>query len=151
MTGGRNENKIHESHKRIMRNQFENYLHLSPNENEIELLQGRNDVLNNCYNLQEAIDVKKNFIKKIVENNENYEFYNQKKLIEVFNYIVTDKFGIKFKLKIILKKIIVFFIKPFYSRLMNKVDHRIEISEQNTRYYCEQKIREIENHNQMEK
>lgn len=151
MTGGRNENKIHESHKRIMRNQFENYLHLSPNENEIELLQGRNDVLNNCYNLQEAIDVKKNFIKKIVENNENYEFYNQKKLIEVFNYIVKDKSSIKFKLKRILKKIIVFFIKPFYSRLMNKVDHRIEISEQNTRYYCEQKIREIENHNQMEK
>lgn len=151
MTGGGNESKIHESHKKIMRNQFKNYLHISPNENEIELLQGRYDVLNNCYNLQEAIEIKKNFIKKIIESNEKYKFYNQKKLTEVFNHTTIGTDVLKHKLKKFVKSIIVFFIKPFYSRLMNKVDHRIETSEQNTKYYCEQRIREIENNKQLEK
>ena len=76
------ETKIHSSHLKIMRLQFENYLNMKPSEDELCLFNGRVDTLGMVYtkNRSEAEKVYKSFIQKISEANKKTNFYNQEKL-----------------------------------------------------------------------
>lgn len=143
LTGGNNEIKIHNSHKKIMKNQLENYLHLQPNENEIELLQGRFNVLENCYNYSEALKIKNNFIHKIIDSNQIYKVYNSQKLSEIFKFEVIQKKSYKYNIKSKLKALIKKMLYPVYSRLMLRVDRKIENSEYKTMNYCDEKIKQV--------
>lgn len=143
LTSGSNEEKIHNSHKKIMRNQFENHLHLIPTENELELIQGRFNALENCYNFNEAFQLKKDFIKKIIANNQKYKIFNQNKLLDVFCYPVDNQIRIKVRFKQFVKKVIKKIIYPFYNRLMIRIDHKIKLSEQKSQRYCDRKFEEL--------
>lgn len=85
-----NEEKIHESHKKVIKNQMKKYLHLDLNDNELELLQSRRNVFSNIFNLREALDFRQKTLNKIIEANKKYNFYNQK--------ILEKKFKQKYKI-----------------------------------------------------
>lgn len=143
LTNGTNEDKIHDSHIRIMRNQFENYLHFTPSDNEIELIQGRFNALDNCYNYNEAYQLKKEFIKKILSSNQKYNVYDQSKLYSVFYCPINNKNKLKSKIIQFIKKIIKKIFYPIYSRLMIRVENKITLSANQSRNYCDKRINEL--------
>ncbi len=76
-TTTKNEQKIHTSHKKIINNQLKKYLKLNLNDNEIELLQNRKDIIQNTFNAKEALLYREKVFKKILIANQKTKFYNQ--------------------------------------------------------------------------
>lgn len=125
-----------------MRNQFENELHMNPSENQIELLQDRFDVLNNCYNREEAIKMKKEFMKEIINQNNIYSVYDKEKIKLVFqvNEVVeTNNNKFKKSFRGFIKKL----LKPFYSKLMSRIQHKIDLGVEDAKEYCDKKIKDL--------
>lgn len=121
LTSGNNETKIHASHKKIMANQLNNYLKMVVTDNELETLQGRKNVLSNCYNYEETIKIKLHLCSKIIDANKTQKFYDEKILLEQLQgsqYETPPK-------QSCIKKVIKFIGRPLYRRLMDRVDNRI--------------------------
>ncbi|MBQ6840660.1 MAG: glycosyltransferase [Bacilli bacterium] len=141
LTSGSNETKIHTSHKRIMKNQFKKYLDLDLNENEIEILQGRKNNFEVCFNFDESIKLKKTVSEKIIEANKKKEFYDPQMLEDVF-YV--SQFNDAYYKTSIIKKVVKTMIRPVYGRLMAKVDHRIMQSSNSIRGELNYRIEKLE-------
>ena len=142
LTSGQNELKIHNSHKKIMRNQFQNYLHLNVTENELEVLQGRKNVFNICYNFDESVELKKGLCLKIIKANEKYKVYNSSKIKKI---LWDSQFNSNFKKQSIFKKIIKRVLKPIYNRLMNRVDSLITEHDIRIYNYINNEFKKIQN------
>lgn len=137
LTNGNNENKIHTSHKKIMSNQFNKYLHLEITNNELEVVQGRLNIFDNCYNFDETIELKNKLYEKIIIQNNKYHFYNEKTLKELLFF--QEEINKNNYIKRIIKKL----LKPVYLRLMIRVDARIAESETRIHNYYDSEINKI--------
>lgn len=141
LTSGDNEDKIHNSHKKIMKNQFENYLKINPSENEIELIQGRKSVFEICYNFDQAIIMKKSFCTKIIEANKKCNFYDKQTIQKVF---WNSQFNTPYNTKnSFIKKSIKFIVRPIYLRLMNRIESVIVEHDNRIYNYINYKIEKI--------
>lgn len=138
LTNGDNENKIHNSHKMVMKNQFENYLHMNITNNELEVIQGRISVFDNCYNFYETVELKNELYKKIIKYNKKSLFYDNELLKEM---LFLTKLNNKKDYKI--KKVIKLTLRPLYQRLMAKVDNRIAVSEARIHDYYDNELKKI--------
>lgn len=117
-SGPKNEIKIHTSHKKIMENQLKKYLKLSVSDNELELFQGRKDIMYGRFNIESITKMKNNLFRKIIKANEQGNFYNQEKLIRILNVDLRNKRrGFIFLVKKIIKKI----LYPVYSVIVNRL------------------------------
>ena len=139
-TSGQNENKIHDSHKKIMRNQFEKYLHLNLTNNEIETVQLRKDIITNSFNPSEILALRKSVLKKIVDSNKSINFYDNKTLKRVLS---EEFYYNSVSIKNVVKKIVKKCLSPIYNRLMYRVDLKIIESEKNIRQSYDTEIKKI--------
>ncbi len=120
-SSGNNEEKIHASHIKVMNNQVRNYLNYEPTRDELEYIQGRKDIIKYCHNKEELLAEKSRFIEKLIKLNNEIKFYNISYFNEAFsNNIINNKKSS------FLKKIIKFFLRPFYSRLRARIDADLE-------------------------
>lgn len=129
-----NENKIHDSHKRVMRGQLKKYLHLDLTDNEIESIQKRKQyILSDEDGLE---DLRNKTVGKILKANEKYQVYSQDALCEVFDFIVTEvdateKSENKYiGIKKYMRKVIKIVVWPVYGRLMDRIEKNI-VNKQN--------------------
>lgn len=130
-TAGQNEIKIHNSHKKIMKNQFSEYLNLELSDNELEVLQGRKNVIDNSIDKEGALLIRKKAIEKIISANKKTKFYNQETLEDFFEYkkienvksskIRSKKISILHPIKVGIKKV----IKPIYRPIYSSLERRI--------------------------
>lgn len=74
--------KVHASHLETMRLQLKKYLNLDPSPDELNLLNGRINIIDRTYDKhkKQAQDILCHFKRKIVEANKQTRFYNQEKL-----------------------------------------------------------------------
>lgn len=84
------ERAINDSHQKIMNYQLKEYLDLSFDYDELQLLSGRIDVLGNCFHLKKVYNKKLNLWNKIEKANNKKNFYSKSALenekIELKNY-----------------------------------------------------------------
>ena len=144
LTSGQNELKIHSSHKKIMRNQLYNYLRLNVTDNELEVLQGRKNIFENCYNYDASIALKKEICMKIIKANEKYKFYNHEVLVDRFWKYQSSNI---IKKQSFIKKSAKFILKPFYKRLMNRVENLIQEHDNRIYGYVNNEIKKLSDNN----
>jgi glycosyltransferase involved in cell wall biosynthesis len=129
LTTTNNENKIHASHKKTMYYQFKNYLNLDPTDNELELFQGRKEVLEYCMDKFSAIKIRNEFCDKIIEANKKANFYNQD-ILEIM--LKSGKLDVENQG--IIKRGLKHIIRPLYNRVMSKIERRINDHDATLRY-----------------
>lgn len=142
-TYGINENKIHNSVKATMYYQFKNYLNLELNDNELELIQKRKQVIYPGDWYKSARKLQKNLYKRIMIANKTTKFYNNYLLKREFKYLLNNenKNIIDYFIKVV-KKI----FRVFYKKLEYRIDSKIENSIGNIMYktnVIEKKIKEL--------
>lgn len=71
------ERAINDSHHEIMSYQLKEYLNLSFNFDELQLLSGRIDVLGNCFHLKKVYNKKQNLWNRIEKANNEKKFYSK--------------------------------------------------------------------------
>lgn len=156
-TAGSNEEKIHSSHKRIVQNQCREYLGIELTDNELELLQGRKEIVHNSIDMDGALEIRKNLYKKMISANQKTNFYDAQVLkqflqMEESPSIENRKYtGVSHSIKKGIKKV----LKPIYRPLYNSFERRIYGIVNNQRYMinqyntelAEKIISEIENGN----
>lgn len=138
--GQKNEMEIHNSHKKVMRNQFQKYLELDLSDNELEVFQGRKNIMYGRSNIQAINDLKTKLFSKIIKNNSRIKFYNEKKLKIVLNVEHGNKRGFSFIIKKIIKRV----FYPIYSRALDKILNSILLRTNDTNAYIFQRIGDID-------
>jgi len=139
-TAGSNEEKIHSSHKKIVQNQCREYLGIELTDNELELLQGRKEIVHNSVDMKGALEIRKNLYRKIISANQKTHFYDEKVLnkflqIEELPFIENRKYtGVSHSIKKGIKKI----LKPIYRPIYNGFERRIYGIMNNQRYMINQ-------------
>ncbi len=89
LTGGSNEEKMHASHKKIIQNQCRQYLGIELTDNELELLQGRKEIIGKTVDLDGALQIRNKLYEKIMIANQKKNFYDEHVLRKFFN--IEDK------------------------------------------------------------
>lgn len=128
-----NELKIHNSHKRIMRNQLKKYLDLELSDNEIEMIQARKSYMFNVLDEAGLLELRKKTVAKVLRANDAKHFYDKVALeytiglgqpqgIENGVDIQITNNRMKKYLKPVLKPIIKPFAKPIYGRLADRLE-----------------------------
>ncbi len=139
LTDGSNELKLHNSHLRVMYNQFSKYLGLDLSYNELNLIQERKDVCAICFNRAESQLLLKKTLNKILQANRRKKVYNHRYLIDYKKHASPRGF------KPFIKKCLKLIISPFYSSLMYRVDARIEECNEEIYKYIDKRLEEQDN------
>lgn len=103
---------VFDSDIRIIQKQLKQNLDIDISENEAVYLNGRINNYSYLYNRKEIMEHRQKIIKKVLKQNKKKKFYNQKYLYELFE--IKNNNPIKRALKKVLK--------PFYSRLMFRIE-----------------------------
>ena len=117
--------RVHESHIDIMRRQFINYLKLNPSIDEMQLMNGRIDLLTFTYVHSKDVGykIRENFKKEIIKANKNEHFYNSDILKNVLNSYASDNnLQANITPRSILKRFVYAILRPF----MNKLNEKFE-------------------------
>lgn len=135
-----NSEKVHESHISIMKKQFMEYLDLNLNNDELQIINKRIDVVEHSYNRNEAMRFRLSVYEKIINANSKTGFYNQEQLVRYLGKEKHDTFGVnrlsKQFLKSILRPVRDRFEKFVLNRMRN-LDNRVS--------NLETKVKSIEN------
>lgn len=145
-----NDIKVHESHKRVMRNQLKKYLKLDLTENEIETVQIRKDCISKVEDIDGAFALRMRTIDKIIKANRIHKVYNEDALKYVINWGKPNRFGGKGmeiveenKLKKRLKSMIKPLINPIYGRAIGKVETMMMNHDEELRLELQKQIDDI--------
>ena len=141
LTNSINDEKIQNSHLKIMSNQFKEYLGCEMSYDELQLLQGRKWISENFNNFKALDEKLDKTIEKVINLNKEKHFYNQSTLVEV---IYQERKGIV-KKGSLFKRIIMKIVLPFYSFGMRKVDKRIAFNEKNLMKDLNMRFKELDN------
>lgn len=135
-----NNKKVEDSHLAIMERQFKEYLNLDLSYDELYLLNGRVNALQNIYNLKDTQKVIIKLYKKIYHANRLKRFYSKRALKNKFKivYIKEPNQSIRNIIKKILSP-----IKPVYKVLMNRVYYYVEKRIQETTETFDDKLMKI--------
>lgn len=120
--------KINESVKKTIKHQFKENLDLDFNDNELELLQRRYDIVQRISCSESATKLRNDIYKRIIERNKVVKYYNQDLLEVLFNRQPDNKKRTKIKnvsKKQLVKKIIKKILRPFYRPFYNSLERRI--------------------------
>lgn len=124
-----NEIKIHASHKKIMHNQFERYLNIDLDDNELELLQQRINKTDSVLDKKGIAEIRNGAIEKIIKSNRLKQVYNENALMEIIacqRKQVDNQETKNRGTKSIIKKSIKTVVKPIYVRLLDRVEKKID-------------------------
>jgi len=139
-TGGSNEKKIHDSHKKTMYNEFKNYLGLNLTNNELEVLQERINSIAGTYNEKELVQFRNNLIDKIISKNSQVKFYNS----DVLKLVLSKDNSVQLPYKqSFIKRCIKKILRPIYVRLMNRVETIVYRHDNDIYNYCDYKIEQL--------
>ena len=135
-----NEQKIHTSHKKVMAKQIEKYLGLRLTDNELELLQTRKGYNDAIPDKNGIARLKKKAVEKIIEANRKSGVYDN----EILAYILGKRDNGVFETinphntenpssnelavssyKKILKSAVMPIVKPFYARLVDRMEKKM--------------------------
>ena len=154
-TAGSNEQKIHSSHKAIIQNQCKKYLNIELTDNELELLQGRKEIIESSIDQKHALEMRNRLYKKIIIANQKTHFYDEKVLksflsIDYDFSIHTKQYNtIGHSIKKGIKKIIKPIYRPIYNsferRIFGIVDNQKNIINNYSKYCTDRIINQINN------
>lgn len=103
---------VFDSDIRIIQKQLKQNLDIDISENEAVYLNGRINNYSYLYNRKEIMEHRKKIIKKVLKQNKKKKFYNQKYLYELFEIKNSNP----------IKRAIKKALKPFYSKLMFRIE-----------------------------
>lgn len=115
-----NDSKIHNSVKETMKHQFNDYLGISLNDNELELLQRRKNIVGTIANVDSALKLREQLFKNIIRANNVKKFYETKIIERYFSNYKAKKGR---SIKRFIKKVLRPFVLPFYRVLENRIRH----------------------------
>ncbi|MEG1995104.1 MAG: glycosyltransferase [Romboutsia sp.] len=112
--------KVIEADTKIIYKQLKENLHLDFTDEEIHLLSNRVTINHNIYNNKEIKKLKGKLVKKIIKANKKEKFYNEKLLLELFDYQRNNYITYYFK------NMIKYIFRPLYNKLIYRIDIKIE-------------------------
>lgn len=137
-----NEKKIHNSHKRVMFNQFKQHLGLELNDNELEILQTRKNYSDSIHDVYGEAKYKKRTIEKVINANKNKRVYDEEFLVFLLNDRIPGTYPSEKAIKKVMgnyknrvkkkttslpkktiKKVVRPIINPLYARLVDRMEH----------------------------
>ncbi len=120
-----NDSKIQTSIKKTIKHQFKDYLDLDFNDNEIELLQRRINIIDKVACRDSAIKLQKQTYKRIIQKNKECKIYNQEFIEQLFpineKYQKKSAGTKKSRIKNVIKRI----LKPIYTPIYNAIERRV--------------------------
>lgn len=151
-TGNRNDAKIHNAHKRVMRNQIEKKLKLNLTENEIETIQMRKDCIGKVTDIDGAFRLRERTIEKVVTANEKYHVYDKDALLYTINWGEPNADGVpagniivdNSKMKKYLKKMLRPIVKPVYGKFVEKMEVMMVRHDEEVTHDLIRRIEELE-------
>lgn len=155
-SGVLNDSKIHESHKRVMRNQLEKQLGLNLTENEIETIQPRKDSLRKVNDVDGAFAIRERTIRKVLDANKERKAYDERALEYIINWggpemidNVSEENEISSgKIKKGLKSFLKPILKPVYGRFISKMETIMVNHDEELRVGLQNQIDEIKKKSQ---
>ncbi len=141
LTSSFNDTKIHTCHKQIVGNQLKKYLDLEFTDNEIELMQERKSVFNVCFNYNETIKFKDKTYLKIINANKTNKFYDEDKLEKYIKNKASQ--DLRLSKPNIFKRAIKKVLRPFYTRLMEKIENYVNEKNNQIYNYVDKKFEEL--------
>ena len=137
-----NAQKVHNSHISVMKKQFVEYLGFEPTDNELQLFNGRLNIMQYIHNSDEAHKLLNAFYDKIILANKKNNFYSESTLKSRLKNEYNDVK--KSKLKTMVKNVLKHTpAKAVYKALMTRVYWYVESRIQETNQITDEKIRKI--------
>lgn len=125
LTDGSNEEKMHASHKKIAQNQCQQYLGIELTDNELELLQGRKEIVGNSVDIDGAFQIRNQLYKKIIIANQKNNFYDEQLLRTFFNMEETSLENTRhIDIMHSIKKGIKTILRPIYRPILNSFERK---------------------------
>lgn len=118
-----NNSKIQDSIKKTIKHQFADYLNLNFNNNELELLQRRINVIDMVACRDSAIQLQNEIHKRIIRSNKEKGFYDQKMIKQLFP--INEHKILRKENNKLIKRAIKKLGKPLYTPIYNALERRI--------------------------
>lgn len=162
-TGGgldTNENKIHGSHKRIVKRQLLERLGLDLDDNGIELIQTRRNRIYEVADIEGAVKWRKEAVHKVLVANEERKAYDVRALEYVLNYGAPTEDG---EMEIVEKKVLPIepslvkkgmrrlmrpILKPVYGRIFGRAEELMIAHDEELRFELQKQLDEIHEFNE---